>query len=259
MFSLPALANTILISPLNFVLTWLYQLTGSFGLAILLFTVLMRTILLPLSLPTLQSQKKMRDLAPEIEKLKKKHGKDQKALQLAQMELYKQHNVNPLAGCIPYILQLVVIFALYSVLQHFVSVSLANGLHVNTLFFGIDLAKPDTTYILPVLAGVSQLILSLMILPGAERHDLIPEDVKGKKLKELNKEENNTQEMAQTMQKQMVFMMPIVTGWLALRFPAGLALYWVATTVYSIAQQWAVSGPGGLFDAVYQVRKRLHI
>src|SRR5258708_5024385 len=101
-------------------------------------------------------------------------------------------------------------------------------------------------YVLPVLAGLTQLILSVMILPGGEVVDIVPNDSKNKKVIEENKKEEDSADMAATMQKQMLFMMPIMTGFIALRFPSGLTLYMVATTIFSIGQQLLLSGPGGL-------------
>lgn len=225
---------------------WLQGLTGNLGWSIIAFTVLIRTVLLPLTLPSLRAMKKMQGLQPEIKKLKQKHGKDNQAFQKAQMELYKKYNVNPLAGCIPQIAQLVVLIGLYRVLTEFLKNPELNGATITTSFFGLDLAHPDPRFILPVLAGVTQLLLSLMVAPGAETLDLVPNESKNKKVQEDNKKEEDIAEMAATMQKQMLFMMPIMTGVIALRFPSGLALYWVVTTIFSLVQQYAVSGWGGL-------------
>ena len=257
MNGITSLFHTILLTPIFEVLKFLSLSTGSFGIAIILLTIVIRVLLIPLSLPMLNSQKKMKKLKPELDKLKAQHKSDAKALQVAQMELYKQHNINPLSGCLPYILQLVVIIALYSVLRSFVPDALKQGFVIQTKFLGLDLSKTDPTRIIPVLAALTQLILSLMILPGKEHRDLIPDTVKSKKLKELNKKEENTAEMAETMQKQMVFMMPLMTGWIALGFPAGLGLYWVITTVFSIIQQWAITGPGGLENIAHTIQTKL--
>jgi YidC/Oxa1 family membrane protein insertase len=177
------------------------------------------------------------------------------------MKLFQKHNVNPAAGCLPNILQIAMLFALYSVLNTFLNTKDIGGVTINTMFLGLDLSKPDHTFIWPVLAGVSQLILSLMVLPGAESHNLVPDNAKTKKLKEANKKEEDVQDMAESMQKQMVFMMPVITGIAAVRFPAGLAMYWVVSTVFSIAQQWIISGPGGLLlyskQALSFVQKRV--
>ncbi len=228
------------------VLVQFHNLTGNLGYSILLFTFVVRSLLLPLSLPSIKSQKKIRQIQPEVNELKKIHGKDKKALQVAQMELYKKHNVNPLSGCLPQILQIIVLILLYQVLVKFISSPTINNVVINTKFFWLDLSKPDQKFILPVLAAVSQLILSVMILPGGETPDVVPNDSKKKAIQEANKKEEDVADMAATMQKQMLFLMPLTTGFIALRFPSGLALYWVATTVFTVFQQLLLSGPGGL-------------
>jgi YidC/Oxa1 family membrane protein insertase len=224
----------------------LYQVTGNLGLALLTFTFIVRSLLLPLALPTARSQKKIRQLQPELNALKKKHGGDRQALQAAQLELYKKYNVNPLAGCLPQLAQIVILIVLYHILVTFLGKSELNGVLINPNFLWLDLSKPDKLFILPILAGVSQFILSLMILPGGETPDIVPNESKNKKIQAANVKEENVADMANAMQKQMIFMMPVMTGFIALRFPSGLALYWVATTTYSIFQQLALTGPGGL-------------
>ncbi|HKY74010.1 MAG TPA: YidC/Oxa1 family membrane protein insertase [Patescibacteria group bacterium] len=248
-----------LTAPLLQFLLFLYKMIGDFGGAIIIFTLILRFVLAPLSVPAIKSQKKMQKLKPELDKLKKLHGTDKTKLQQEQLKLYQLHKINPAAGCLPYILQFVVLIALYQVLNDFLHTKEVGGTAINTMFLGLDLSKPDRTFILPILSGVSQLALSLMVLPGAESHDLIPDNAKTKKLQVANKKEEDTQEMAESMQKQMVFMMPVVTGIAALNFPAGLAMYWVVSTLFSIVQQWILSGPGGLFlytrNALQAVRR----
>src|SRR5689334_7590496 len=84
----------------------LYLLTGNLGLALIVMTLVIRLVLLPLTLPSIRAQKKIQELQPELKKLKTKHGADKQAYQMEQLELYRKYNVNPLAGCIPQILQL---------------------------------------------------------------------------------------------------------------------------------------------------------
>jgi len=230
----------------NNFLFFLVGTTGNLGYSIIIFTFLIRSALLPLTLPSLKASEKMRKLQPEIKDLQKKHKKDKQALQKAQMELYKKYNVNPLAGCIPQLAQLGVLIILYRVLIDFLKEPSINGIIVNPHFFWLNLSIPDSMYILPVLAALSQLILSLMIAPGAETRDVIPNKSKKLKIIKENKKEENTADMAQSMQQQMLFIMPLMTGFIALRFPSGLALYWVATTIFSIGQQIHISGLGGL-------------
>ncbi len=224
-------------------LTFLNQVTGSLGLAIIVFTFLIRAALVPVSLPSLKAAHKMKTLQPEIKKLKQKHGKDTKAFQQAQLDLYKKYNVNPLAGCIPQLAQLAVLIFLYQALMKFLK-GAEGGISTDFLWF--NLSHPDKTYILPVLAGLSQLVLSVMIAPGAEKKDEVPNDSKRKKVQKENEKEEDMAEMAQSMQQQMLFIMPIMTGIFALNFPAGMAMYWVITTLFSIGQQYYVSGWGGL-------------
>lgn len=232
----------------NFIITsitTLYTITGSLGLAIIVFTLIVKTLLLPVVLPSLRVGREMKKIQPELAKLKKKYT-DKKELQKAQVELYQKYNVNPLAGCIPQVIQIGMVIVLYRALVHFLENPTVNGVVIDTMYYGFDLTLPDTTYVLPVLAALSQLVLSLMIAPGAEKRDIVPNNSSKKAIQEENKKEENIAEMAQQMQQQMMYIMPIMTGFIATRFPSGLALYWVVSTLYSIVQQYIIAGPGGL-------------
>jgi YidC/Oxa1 family membrane protein insertase len=228
------------------ILLFLYQLTGSLGLAIIVLTLLIRFVLVPLTLPSLKARKKITEIQPELNKLKKKHGKNKKALQKSQLELYQKYNVNPLAGCIPQLVQLAVLIFLYRSLISFLGQDVINGSAINPSFLWWDLTTPDTKYVLPVIAGVSQFVLSLMISPGGEIRDIVPNKAKSKKVQQENKKEEDMAGMAASMQQQMLFLMPIMTVFIAARFPSGLTVYWVVTTLFSIGQQYVVSGLGGL-------------
>jgi YidC/Oxa1 family membrane protein insertase len=228
------------------ILTLLHQVTGNLGLDIILFTIIIRVALLPLTLPSLKAGQKLKELQPEIKKLQQKHQGDKKAMQLAQVELYKKYNVNPLAGCLPQLLQIGILILLYQVMVKFLSNPEINGVAISPYFGWLNLSKPDSLYILPILAALSQLFMSLMIAPGAETRDIVPNKSKSKKIQKENKKEENVADMAQSMQQQMVFLMPIMTGIIALNFPSGLALYWIVTTLFSIVQQYYISGLGGI-------------
>lgn len=228
------------------ILLFLTDITGNLGFSIIVFTIIIRTALLPVTVPSLKASRKMQSLQPEIKKLKAKFGKDKQGLQAAQMELYKKYNVNPLAGCLPQVVQLVVLIFLYRVLINFLGNPELNGNGINTSFLWLDLTQADKLFILPVLAATTQLVLSIMISPGAEKADTVPNTSKKKAVQEANKKEEDFAEMAQSMQQQMIYIMPVFTGIIAATFPSGLALYWVSTTVFSIIQQFFISGPGGL-------------
>lgn len=240
------------------IITQLYLYTGSLGWALIAFTILLRLILVPLTVPSLRAANKIRKIQPHIKKLKEKHknDKDKKAFQQAQLELYKKYNVNPLAGCLPQLIQIGILILLYQILVTYLSNPTVNGAAIDTSFFWMDLANPDRSGILPFLAGGTQLVLSLMIAPGGEKDDVVPNNSKSKKVQKESEKEEDFAEMAAKMQQQLLFLMPIMTGVIAFQFPAGLALYWITTTLFSIGQQYYISGLGGI-KTYYQRAKIL--
>jgi len=231
------------------VLLFFYHLFGgNLGLSIIAITLITKVVLLPLVIPSLRSAKKMQDLKPELDRLKAKHT-EKAALQQAQVALYKERGINPAAGCLPQIFQIIILISLYQVFMYFLGQSSVGGTTLNPYFLYLDLTKPDRTYIMPILAGVSQLVFSLMMMSGVESH------VQNPKKKEDKKKEENSLEMASSMQKQMVYMMPAMTVIISLNFQSGLVLYWVLSTVFSLVQQYFFSGWGGLIPAL----KKIHL
>lgn len=233
-----------MLAPINSVITslllFLYQHLGSnLGLAIISLTLIIRLALVPITLPSLKSAKKMQELKPSLDRLKKKY-KDPKKLQKAQLQLYKQNKVNPISGCLPQIVQIIILISLYRVLMDFISQDFFNGIKINLDFLWLNLSQSDPYYILPVVAGFSQLLYSLLMQTGTVTEAKNPKN-KAKKQKEEDK-----LEMAQSIQKQMVYTMPLMTTIIALKFPSGLALYWSISTIFSFVQQLILSGPGGL-------------
>lgn len=211
---------------------------SNLGLAIIVLTLIVRTILVPFTLPSMRSAKKIAALKPELDALKRKYKQDPKELQVKTLELYKKHNVNPAGGCLPYIVQFIFLIALYQVFIDSLGNGSIAGISINTQFLSWKLNEKDTSYALPILAGVLQLITSIAIMPAVEDEPL---KRKGKK-----EEKEDVAEMAQSMQQQMIFLMPALTVFFAIQFPSGLALYWVVTTAFSLVQQLIISGPGGL-------------
>lgn len=229
-------------------LVFLYHLLGNnLGLAIIALTVIVKTVLIPLVAPSMKSAQKMRELKPKLDNLKNKHT-DKAALQQAQLELYKQHGVNPAAGCLPQIVQIIILISLYQVFIKFLGQTQIDGVELNTKFLYFDLAKPDQLYILPILAGLTQLVFSLMMTSGLEHH---VHETKNKKTQE---KDGDQLEMAQAMQSQMVYMMPLMTVFISINFHSGLVLYWVISTVFSIAQQYYFSGWGGLIPTLNKLK-----
>ena len=235
--------DTLFYQPILQALLWFYSITGNLGFAIILLTSAIKAVLIPLTLPSLKSADKMRALKPEMDKIKLQFKDDKLKQQKAQMELFQKHEINPAAGCLPQIIQLVVLITLYRVFMDF----LGNGEagFQQTTFLWLDLTQADTSLILPFITALSQLVLSLLILPAASTsaEKALAASTPNKK---DDKAAGDMSDMAATMQQQMVFIMPVMTFFLATRFPSGLALYWLISTLFSLAQQIYVSGPSSV-------------
>jgi YidC/Oxa1 family membrane protein insertase len=227
-------------------LAQLYVWTGDLGVALIIMTLFLRLVMLPLTIPSIRAQKKIQQLQPELKKLKAHHGSDRQAYQTAQLELYRKYNINPLSGCLPMILQLVVMFFIYQALNYFFTQTTVNGITLDTSFLWFNLNLPDQYHVLPFIIGLTQFIFSIMILPATEVRDVIPNQAKDKSTQDANKKEEDVAEMAASMQQQTAFMMPAIMVWIGWSYPSGLGVYLIVTTVFSIIQQWILSGPGGL-------------
>lgn len=214
----------------------------SFGVSIILLTILVKAILWPLSGQALRSQKALQDLQPKMDALKKEYGDRQEELGKAMMALYSKEKVSPFSSCLPILIQLPVFIALYHGLATALEsdpTKFADGMkmlysfvpapeQVNSLFLGVfDLAKKPAdlhvNMLLAVLAGVTQYFQAKMMITRQQ-----PKKVPGAK----------DEEMLAIMNKQMLYMMPLLTIWIGWSLPAGLALYWLMQTVLTIGQQW---------------------
>ena len=222
---------------------------GDFGLSIILLTILIRLILFPLTLKQLKSTKAMQAIQPLIADVKKQYPKDQRAQLEATQAIYKEYHVNPAAGCLPLFIQLPVIYGLYNSLDtvlrnhptvasinksiypflphitHLPNANLDWFTFINHSWF-INLGATDPTHILPVLAAIATFVQLRMSQPRTTAA--------------------TKSAMSQQMQI-MQFIMPIFTLVFALAFPAGLALYWTTTSIFSMVQQYFVTGWGSLF------------
>jgi YidC/Oxa1 family membrane protein insertase len=140
-----------------------------------------------------------------------------------------------------------VLIVFYQAIMKLMALTAVDGVAINSWFSIWNLVEKDKSYILPVVAGLTQFMLSLMISKGAQVRDIISnKQSASKEIKEANKQEENTAQMAASMQKQMMLMMPIMTVIIGLSLPAGVILYWIVGTIFSIFQQAAISGWGNL-------------
>ena len=207
---------------LDWCLTHLGDLLGSGGLAIIAFTIIIKTLLLPLTVRSTRSSKAMQELAPKIKDIQKKYGKDRQRASQETMALYQQHGVNPMAGCLPMLLQIPIFFGLY----HSIS-SLSNhgtGVFQNGFLWLDSLADPDPYKVLAILAGVFQFVQARMMRPAGQKV---------------------TDPQQQIMNTMMNFMplMVVIFGW---NFASGPVLYWVTQSLYSVVQQWLIGGWGSM-------------
>lgn len=231
--------NSLFYQPLVNTLMFFYQFTGeNLGWAIITLTVAIRLLLTPLTLPSLRSAQKLRELQPELNKLKAKFGGNKQEWAKKQLEFYQQNGVNPAAGCLPQIVQIVILIALFQAFQS----TLVAGNGLNTRWLYLDLTKPDlftvpsltifgfTLNKLPglflVASAAVQFISSKMMLPAAAG---------AKNLAEKTKE--STDDMAAAMQQQMLYLMPLMTLFIGFQFASGLVLYWLTFSLVMLVQQ----------------------
>ena len=216
--------------PLHWLIVTLTNATLNYGLAIILFTIIIRAILAPLYVAQMRSSKKMMELSPKIKELQKRHAKDREALTRETMLLYKEHNHNPAIGCVLPLVQLPILWSLFLVLR-----DIANhppALHHNIYTAGFlwmhALGHPDQLHILPVVAGITQWIQQRMMLQP-------------------------TSDPQQRQMNQIMQFLPIMIVVFAWSYPAGLAVYWVTGNFIMMVMQYFISGWGQLFTHPFSI------
>ena len=232
---------TLIYQPIYNVLVGLYNIVGDFGIATIIMTIAFKSLLIPLSRKQIESQKEMQELQPKIKKLQKKYKDDKEQLSKKTMALYKEHKVNPAAGCLPLIIQMVVFLTMYRVI---ISISKGGVLAVQADQLYSFIPAPEVVN--GLFLGVMQLSEPNVILAGitavAQFYQLKMMQTKNTKEKESEENKKNTKEpdFASIMQKQMLYIVPIMTLFIGLKFPSGLAIYWLTSTMFMIAQQWLI-------------------
>ncbi len=198
--------------------------SGSAGISIIIFTILIKTVLLPFTIKSIRSTSSMQAMQPKIKELQKKHAGDKAKIQAEQMKLYQEHGVNPVSGCLPMLIQIPIFFGLYYAIinlsQH------GGGLWAQSFLWLPSMAEADPYHILPIVAGIFQFIQVKMTRPAGV------------------KSSDSTQQMMQTASTFMPLTV-IAIGWV---FPSGPVLYWAASALYSVVQQWFITGWGSLLE-----------
>lgn len=224
------LFDIILYKPLFNSLVFLYDyLPGhDFGIAIIVLTIVIRFIIYPLSVKSLNSQKALQKLQPKLQEIQKKYKNDREKQAVETMELYKREKINPFSGLFLALIQFPILIALYRVFWKGLSQSelvnlykfIPNPIQINALFLGfIDLSKPN--FVFAVLAGIFQFFQTKMMTP---------------KTASVGKEPD----FAKTMQTQMLYVFPIITVIILWNLPSAIGLYWIVSGVFSMIQQYFI-------------------
>lgn len=227
--------NFVFYQPLFNALVWLYNsIPGhDIGLTIVFLTIVIRLILYPLNYKSIKSQKSLQNIQPKVDALRKELKNDQEKLAKELMVLYKNENVNPFSSCLPVLIQLPFLIALYQVFIHGLKSQsmemlypfVANPGTINTVSLGfLNLSQPNI--ILAILAGAAQYWQSKMMVSRK------PPLIKGKEI-----EGSSDEKMTAIMNKQIVYFMPMLTVIIGISLPSGLTLYWFLSTLLMALQQ----------------------
>lgn len=211
----------VLAEYVNIVLTFFYNLTGNYGLAIILLTALVNVITLPLTRKQIQSSKKLQEIQPELKRLQEKYKHDKEKYNQVTMEFMKDHKVNPLGGCLPLLIQFPIIIAVFTLLRN--PEMIKNNIDFfNPYFLGLNLMlSPNDVkevygfinpyYILPILSAAGTFFHQKLVLTDPK-------------------------------QKMMLYIFPVMILVISVGFPSGLVLYWLTNSLFSIGNQYVMTG-----------------
>jgi len=207
-----------LVDGINAIITVLYNFTQTIGfpsyaLAIIILTILLKIVLYPLSVKQMKSAKNMQAIQPKVQEIQKKYKNNKEKMNKALVELYQQYDVNPAAGCLPILIQMPILIGLFQALRDY---SFEPVEHAAFLWIS-NLQQPDPFYILPVLVGVATFVQSKITMAGSSTGA------------------NNSTNM------MLLYFMPLFIGYISIKFPAGLCLYWVVFNVLSALQQYLIN------------------
>jgi YidC/Oxa1 family membrane protein insertase len=240
--------NAAIIGPMVNSLVLLYSIFFSnFGITIIFFTIIVRTVLIPLTIKQSRQMKMMSSLQPKLKEIQQRYANDRQKISQETMRLYREQGVNPL-GCLgPMFIQMPIWIGLYRALlttlpstpESMVGLSghlyswlprVSEAIPLDSSFLWLDLALPDSTPVLPVLVGASMWLMQKMTtMPAADPKQ-------------------------QSTNRMMLWMMPLMFGFFSLSFPSGLALYWVVSNLIGVVIQGFVTGWGPLESAFLFLR-----
>jgi len=236
--------NELLYRPLFNSMVFFYNTVpvANIGLAVILTTLVVRILMIPLYRASIKSQREMTIIQPIVKELQTKYKDDRQKLSEEMLKAYKEHNVNPFAGILLLIVQIPVLIAIYQVSLNIFKpetypelysfITLPESFDPN--FFGLLNVSDSRNIILAILVGASQYYQIKLIMKRTQ-------PAKSKETKKSKKKENSKPEVpdfATTLNKQMLFLMPILVTGFAYSLPASMSLYWITTTVFTIGQEF---------------------
>jgi YidC/Oxa1 family membrane protein insertase len=244
-----SLFDTVLLRPiLNFLAILSKYLFGSFGLAIVILTIIIRGLTMPLTQSQLRSTRAMQELQPKLKELQKKYAKDKERLNQETMKLYKEQGVNPVGCALPMLIQLPIWIALYQAVIQGVAFAPENLLGLSRQLYSVPLIQetvPLNRHFLWLDLGTGDIFMAILVA------------VSMWVLQKMS-QQPSTDPSQQQMGRIMLWLMPLMFGFFALTFPSGLSLYWVLTNLMSIVIQYRVTGWGSLtIPSLASIRGRL--
>ena len=270
--------QTLIVKPLGYILGFIYGFVDNYGWSLVIFTVLVKLLLLPLGLKQQKATIKMQQVQPKMLELQNKYANDKQKLSEETMKLYKEYGVNPMGGCFPLLIQLPILFGLYRVIYkpltfmlHFskdkvaalaaeygikttgklaqqaeILIAKATG-DINFNFLGLDLSltpslgKPDLIWLVPIAAALTTYLTSKVSTAISNKKDKNEEEKKPQRVLSPDQKTTNTNS-AESMTKSMSLIMPLMTLWITFSFPATIGVYWSISNITSILQTVLLNG-----------------
>ncbi len=269
--------SILITNPLGYILGFIYNFTLNYGWALVIFTILIKLILLPLGLKQQKSMTRMQFVQPKMAEIQEKYKNDKNKQSEEMMKLYKEYKVSPMGGCLPLLIQLPILYGLYWVIReplrymlHIpmdqINQMIADGgfsgynaqilvAHAQNLinfnFLGLDLSaqpeltKPSWLWLIPLLAGVTTFLTSkITTWINKKDTDKAKKEEEKKPQRVLNPDQKQQPGSGQTegMMKGMLYFMPLMTLWITFTVPAALGVYWTVSNILSLLQTLVLNG-----------------
>lgn len=225
--------DLLITKPLLFIIDQIDKLGWGFGWSVIIFTIIVKLIILPLNIKSQKSMRKQQKIQPIIMELQKKYANDREKLSTETMKVYKENKVSMMGGCLPMLLQFPILIGLYNVIRNLMG---REGVNLN--FYGLNLGKAPSEGFSALMKGdFSDIaLIALIIIPILA---MVTTWLSSWQTQRMNKTPQS--EQTAQMNKSMNVMMPLMTGFFAITLPGGLGIYWIVSNIFQIGQQYFVN------------------